>query len=75
MAGGRIHESGVTGQITCVQCDSTPSHAFHVRHLCTFVDARGMMDLLSKIVKTPVGVRCPGRPVLTLDRAMQMPLR
>src|SRR5436190_5629999 len=29
----------------------------------------------SKIVKIPVGVRCPGRPVLTLDRAMRIPLR
>src|SRR6266567_1045090 len=29
----------------------------------------------SKIVKTPVGVGCPGRPVLTLDRAMRIPLR
>src|SRR5438874_10050500 len=29
----------------------------------------------SRIVKTPVGVRWPGRPVLTLDRAMRIPLR
>src|SRR6266513_5294563 len=29
----------------------------------------------SRIVKTPVGVGCPGRPVLTLDRAMRIPLR
>src|SRR5437773_9024775 len=29
----------------------------------------------SKIVKIPVGVGCPGRPVLTLDRAMKIPLR
>src|SRR6266536_4519225 len=29
----------------------------------------------SKIVKTPVGVGWPGRPVLTLDRAMRIPLR
>src|SRR5436309_10581850 len=27
------------------------------------------------MVKTPVGVRCPGRPVLTLDRAIRIPLR
>src|SRR5438094_178689 len=29
----------------------------------------------SRIVKIPVGVGCPGRPVLTLDRAMRIPLR
>src|SRR5438874_11987846 len=29
----------------------------------------------SRIVKTPVGVGWPGRPVLTLDRAMRIPLR
>src|SRR5438552_8231837 len=29
----------------------------------------------SRIVKIPVGVGCPGRPVLTLDRAIRIPLR
>src|SRR5439155_22986674 len=29
----------------------------------------------SRIVKTPVGVRWPGRPVLTLDRATRIALR
>src|SRR5437867_9817039 len=36
----------ITGEIAGVQCDPTPGHTLHVRHLRAFVDARGMMNLL-----------------------------
>src|SRR5438552_18892643 len=36
---------GITRQIACMQCDPTPRHAFHVRHLCPLIDAGSMMNL------------------------------
>src|SRR6266700_388881 len=46
---------GVTWQIAGVQRDAAPSHALHVRHLRSFVDARGMMNFLFQDRENPCG--------------------
>src|SRR6266699_5842738 len=53
---------GVTWQIAGVQRDAAPSHALHVRHLRTFVDARGMMNFLFQDRENPCGSWVPRSP-------------
>src|SRR5947199_3556052 len=46
---------GVTWQIAGVQRDPAPGYALHVRHLCPFINARGMMNFLFQDCENPCG--------------------
>src|SRR6266480_1614183 len=46
---------GVTWEIAGVQRDPAPGHALHVRHLCPFINARGMMNFLFQDCEKPCG--------------------
>src|SRR5213082_2146552 len=53
---------GVTWQIAGVQRDPAPGDALHVRHLCPFINARGMMNFLFQDCENPCGSWVPRSP-------------
>src|SRR4249920_3222016 len=52
----------ITRQIASMQRDAAPGHALHVRHLCSLVDTRRMMNLFFQDRENTRGSRVTWSP-------------